>query len=201
MFYAIDRASDLPMLPEILKPTALKDRIIRKLGKPIVTSGDIYPGDVVPVSAMSRSGRETVFPMVWGIHEKGIVHYQVSEQAASRVFPESWQYRRCVVLASYYYQEPDNPEDRNLYAVQPKGSFVCYMAGLYILPEDGFPRFVILTRKATEDTSDLASKMPVVLKDTTHWIEQSSRPEKILSQKPPRMIYVKTKSQVRNYFS
>ena len=106
-----------------------------------------------------------------------------------------------MVLASYYYQEPDNPEDRNLYAVQPKGSFVCYMAGLYILPEDGFPRFVILTRKATEDTGDLASEMPVILKDTTYWIDQGSRPERILRQKPPRMIYVKTKPRERNYFA
>ena len=201
MFYAIDRASDLPMLPEILKPTALKDRIIRKLGKPIITSGDIYPGDVVPVSAMSHSGRETVFPMVWGIHDKGIVHYLVSEQAASRVFPESWQYRWCVVLASYYYQEPDNPEDSNLYAVQPRGSFVYYMAGLHILPEDGFPRFVILTRKATEDTSDLASKMPVVLKDTTKWIEQSSLPERILRQKPPRMIYERIEPREHDFIA
>ena len=201
MFYAIDGASDLPMFTEIMKPTALKDRIIRKLGRPIITSGDVHPGDVAPVGAMSRSGRETTFPMVWGISDKGMVHYQISEQAAPRIYPESWQYRRCVVLASYYYQEPDNPEDRNLYAVQPKGSFVCYMAGLYILPEDGFPRFVILTRKATEDTGDLASEMPVILKDTTYWIDQGSRPERILRQKPPRMIYVKTKPRERNYFA
>ena len=201
MYYAIDGASDLPMFTEIMKPTALKDRIIRKLGKPIITSGDVYPGDVAPVCAMSRSGRETVFPMVWGIPNKGMVHYQISEQTAPRIYPESWQYRRCVILSSYYYQEPDNPEDRNLYAVQPKGSFVCFMAGLYVLPEDGFPRFVILTRKASDDTGDLASRMPVVLKDTSCWIEQGSRPEKILRQKPLRMIYLKTKPRERSYFA
>ena len=201
MYYAIEGTSELSMLSEIMKPTALKDRIVRKLGKPIITSGDVHPGDVAPVAALSRSGRESVFPMIWGIPNRGLIQYQIPEQAAAKIYPESWQTRRCVVLASYYYQEPDNPEDSHLYAVQPKGSFVCFMAGLYVLPDDGFPRFMILTRKATEDTDILSSQMPVILKDTSHWIEKNCQPEKILRQKPARMLYVRTTARERTYFA
>ena len=192
MYYAIDGASEFPMLPDVLKPSKLNDKIIRKLGKPIITSGDVHPGDVAPVVAMSRSLHETVFPMIWGIPNRGLMQYQIPAEAASRIYPESWQSRRCVVLASYYYQKSENPEDPHLYAVQPKGSFVCYMAGVYVLADDGYPCFAILTRKATIDTGDLSARMPVILNDTSQWIRQDSHPERILRRKPYRMLSVRT---------
>ena len=201
MFYAIDGASDLPKLTEFTKPSSLKDKIIRKLGKPIITDGDVHPGDVAPVMALSRSGRVTVFPMVWGVPNRGLTQYQMPAEAASRIFPESWATRRCEILSSYYYQKPDDPENSNLYAVQPKGSFVCYMAGLYVLPEDGFPHFIIISRKASEDTENLASRMPVVITETSHWLDQGYSPERILRQKPPRMIYVRARVQGRPYYA
>jgi len=201
MYYAIEGTTELSILSEIMKPSALKDRIIRKLGKPIITSSDVHPGDVAPVAALSRSGQESVFPMIWGIPNRGVIQYQIPETAASRLYPDSWEFRRCVILSSYYYQKPDNPEDSYLYAVQPKGSFVCFIAGLYVLPEDGFPRFLVLTRKATEDTDNLSSQMPVILKDASQWINKNCPPERILRQKPPRMLYVRTTARERTYFA
>ena len=201
MYYSIDGASELPMLPNVLKPSKLKDRIIRKLGKPIITSGDVHPGDVAPVAALSRSLHETVFPMIWGIPSHGLMQYQISVEAASRIYPESWQSRRCVILASSYFQESENLDEPHLYAVQPKGSFVCYMAGIYVLADDGYPRFAILTRKATEDTNDLSARMPVILNDTSQWIRQDSHPERILRQKPCSIISVRIGIQNHTHFA
>ena len=174
MFYAIDGASDLPKLTEFVRPSTLKDKIIRKLGKPIITAGDVHPGDVAPVMAMSRSGRVAVFPMIWGVPNRGLIQYQIPAEAASRVYPESWTTRRCVILSSYYYQKPDDPENPNLYAMQPKGSFVCYMAGLYVLPEDGFPRFLILSRKACANMYRVVSATLIYMTAAHLWRMESS---------------------------
>ncbi|MBQ1887860.1 MAG: hypothetical protein II166_04220, partial [Firmicutes bacterium] len=37
-----------------------------KLGQPVKTEGEIFPGDIVPVIAVNKKGEERVFPMKWG---------------------------------------------------------------------------------------------------------------------------------------
>ncbi len=74
----------------------LADKFIRT-GKPVLTSGEIRPTDIVPVIAPNRNGKESAFPMKWGFNPpRGwlAVNVRVETAASKPVFRESWERRR-----------------------------------------------------------------------------------------------------------
>ena len=88
--------------------SALKERIVNKLGRPMVTEGEVRPTNIVPVIAPNRSGARTVFPMVWGFtlprSSSPMVNARMETASTKPTFKESWERRRCIVPASYYFE-------------------------------------------------------------------------------------------------
>ena len=64
--YYMEMSPELRPIIEEANRSALKERIVNKLGRPMVTEGEVCPTNIVPVIAPNRSGARTVFPMVWG---------------------------------------------------------------------------------------------------------------------------------------
>ncbi len=136
--------------------------IIKKHGTDIETikhSGDINPGDTVPVMAAGADGRPSAFAMRWGyrINNK-IVFNARSETAVDKPsFSEGMRLRRCVIPATHYYEWD---AEKNRYSFFNEHDFV-FLAGIYRMEEN--PVFTILTREPSEKIRRVHSRMPVVL--------------------------------------
>ena len=101
-----------------LNSSGLAIRMREKLGRPITAYGRVKPGDIVPVIAPdNKTGKGKVFPMVWGFtgqtqetssagsRRRTVIASARSENAVnSRLFGESWERKRCLVPASWYYE-------------------------------------------------------------------------------------------------
>ena len=104
--YHMETAPALRPITEEAQRSRLYTGNREKLGQPLVTEGEIFPGALVPVIAMNRAGRRAVFPMIWGYRVQGVQHLVAnarSETAAEKQsFRESWATHRCAIPASWY---------------------------------------------------------------------------------------------------
>ena len=166
----------------------------------IKTRGEIRPTDVVPVIAPDRSGDRAVFPMKWGFSGKSLLMNARSETAGSRpTFKESWERRRCIVPASWYFEwEHLRGNDGKIrigdkYKILPKDSAVTWLCGLYRI-EEGLPVFVVLTREPGEGIRFIHDRMPLILpeKYIDDWIRPDAKPEDLLSEALTEMSFEKT---------
>lgn len=101
-----------------LSSSGLAIHMREKLGRPITAYGRVKPGDIVPVIAPdNKTGKGKVFPMVWGFtgqtqetpsagsRRHTVIASARSENAVnSRLFGESWERKRCLIPASWYYE-------------------------------------------------------------------------------------------------
>ena len=188
--YFMEESPELRPYVEAARRSALADEMIAHLGRPLVTSGEVRPTDVVPVLAPDRNGRPAVFPMVWGFTGKTSSLFNARSETASRkpTFRECWERRRCVIPASYYFEwqhftSPDGKTKTGAkYMIQPKGATMTLLAGLYRIEEDldiRVPHFTVLTREPSEDLRVIHDRMPVILSQeaAASWL----RPETGLS--------------------
>lgn len=194
-FYIDISDKELQEIVAAAESSALAKRFLRA-GAPMRSSGEIRPTDVAPVIAMARSGNRTVFPMRWGFHVAGlrgadtislILNARSETAAQKRTFRESWQQHRCVVPASYYFEWEHFLSPRGAkkigrkYAIQPKGSSITWLCGLYRI-EEGFPHFVVLTRPPAEEIAFIHDRMPVILPEDRilDWIRPGADPDQTL---------------------
>ena len=176
------------------KNSALGKKMIVTLGKPLKTEGEIFPTEMVPVIATSKSRRQTVFPMVWGFNITGldrpVVNARVETAKDKPSFKEAWLSRRCVIPASWYYEwehfkrSDGKTKTGDKYAIQPAGSSVTYLAGLYQMQEYRgltYPVFTVLTREPSEEMRGIHDRMPVILPQEliSEWIKPDNKPDKI----------------------
>ncbi len=162
-----------------------------KLGQPVKTEGEIFPGDIVPVIAVNKNGEERVFPMKWGYTFPGgkkLVLNARSESAAGRpLFSEGFLHHRCVIPASFYYEWESRQEEGGVrkikHIMKPQAVPLCRMAAIYRI-EDGFPRFTILTREADESILYVHDRMPVIFSEEAGraWIRPDADPAAMLGQ-------------------
>lgn len=127
-------------------------------------AGEVFPTDVVPVIANSRSLRPAVFAMQWGyaLDGKTIINAR-SETAASRpLFCDGMAQRRCLIPASNYFEWERRGKERVKYAIRPTAREAMYMAGIYRILA-GRPEFLILTREPTQSIAFIHDRMPVML--------------------------------------
>ena len=107
------------------------------------------------------------------------------------MWSESWKQRRCVIPASYYFEwkHYTNPNGSirtgDKYAIQPRGSDVTYLAGLYRIEESRdlkYPVFAVLTRTPTDDLREIHDRMPLILPKSAidEWISPSGEPNKVV---------------------
>ena len=106
--YYMEMSPELRPIIEEANRSTLKERIVNKLGRPMVTEGEARPTNIVPVIAPNRYGARTVFPMVWGFtiprSSSPMVNARVETANTKPTFKESWERRRCIVPASYYFE-------------------------------------------------------------------------------------------------
>ena len=170
---------------------------MRHLARPMTMTGEIRPADMAAVIAPNKRGERSVFPMRWGFYEenlhKPIVNCRIESARIKQLWSESWKQRRCVIPASYYFEwkHYTNPNGSirtgDKYAIQPRGSDVTYLAGLYRIEESRdlkYPVFAVLTRTPTDDLREIHDRMPLILPERAidEWISPSSEPNKIVGK-------------------
>ena len=191
-----------PIVEEAQK-TPLCEKMIRTLARPLKTEGEIRPMNMVPVIASSRAGVRAVFPMVWGYQVQGLdrplVNARIESAGRKELWKQGWEGHRCVIPASYYFEwehiamPGGRTRTGKKYAIQPKGSEVTWLAGLYRIEEYRglkHPVFAILTRAPTEDLQRIHDRMPLMLPAAfiDEWIRPESRPEEIARQALTAMV-------------
>lgn len=155
---------------------------------PLAAHGEIFPGQTVPTLANSRKGEPGAYAMRWGMSRPsggaGLVINARSETAGDKgMFRSSWMDRRCLIPASRYFEWERRDREKVKYAIGPAGQSGFYLAGLYRYePDERYPRFVILTRAASEPVAFIHPRMPVIfdLKSAQAWLNPQTPPRQML---------------------
>lgn len=204
--YYMEKSPELRPYVEAANRSSLKDRLVSKLARPLVTEGEVRPTDLVPVIAPSSKSLEpTVFPMVWGFtiprQQTSLFNARVESATEKPTFKESWEKRRCIVPASWYYEwehlinaSTGKSKTGDKYMIQAKGSNVIYLAGLYRLEEIAgiqVPVFTILTREPSDEIRFIHDRMPVMLPKEyiREWVNPNGKPEEIIRAAQTEMVF------------
>ena len=195
--YWTEESPELRAIVEEMNRSPLCQNYLKTTG--IKTYGEIRPTDVVPVIAPNRAGNRAVFPMKWGFSGKTLLLNARSETAGSKLtFKESWERRRCIVPASWYFEwehlhtSDGKTRSGDKYMIQPRGSAMTWLCGLYRI-EEGFPVFVILTREPGEEIRFIHDRMPLILPERCidAWIRPDTKPEDLMGEALTDMVFEK----------
>lgn len=204
-FYIEPESEELQDIIAEVRRSQLSDRFI-KAGNAILTSGEIRPTNVVPVIAPGKSGRQASFPMKWGFQIPGhslVVNARTETASSKPTFQESWEKRRCIIPASWYFEwehltgNSGQKKTGSKYMFQPKGASVTYLAGLYRIEEEGLPVFTVLTRDPTPEIARIHDRMPLIFPKELikEWIRPETKPEEILPYALTDMMMEKVESR------
>ena len=183
--------------------SVLAERLITAKTRPIKTSGEIRPTDIVPVIASNRRGEKSAFPMIWGFtlpnSNNPVVNARTETASKKPMFMDAWKSRRCMIPASWYYEwehfrSPDGKvKTGSKYIIQPCNSTVTWLCGLYRMEND-LPVFTILTREPSDELSSIHDRMPLILPEDKidEWIHPDSDPDALLSFALTDMIIEKS---------
>ena len=216
--YFIDNTKDdlyMVSITRAVSSSGLANRMREKLGRPITTYGRVKPGDIVPVIAPdNKTGMGKVFPMVWGFtgqtqetsaagsrrRRRTVIASARSEDAVnSRLFGESWERKRCLVPASWYYEwehlaGPDGKPLKRRYALRPDRQGPVLLTGIYRYePGEVLPAFAILTRPAAPEIALIHDRMPVICPpdQADRWLDPERDP-RWLTEDPDRTAMLST---------
>ena len=187
MYYHLDPTPQLRQILDKAYRSPLANRMLVVLGQPLKKDGDMKAGDIAPVIATSNKSKLTYFPMIWGYsmpedpktrRSEPLLQARIETVASSTAWKENYERRRCVVPASYFFI--GSSAGRDTYLVQPAGSHTTLFAGIYRI-ENGFPRFILLTRPSPTEIKDVCDRMPVILpKDTVkEWIDPETKHDRV----------------------
>ena len=192
-YFIDDKADELLPYFEEAEESPLAGKMTAKLSRPLVTSGEVRPTDMVPVIARNRAGGIGCFPMIWGYRQSGRPVFNARTETAAQkpLFRDGWTSRRCIVPASCFFEwgpsasQDEESEKRVKYVIQPEGASVTWLAGIYRLEKEGdltFPVFTILTKDAVGRMSEIHDRMPVMFPGELigSWIDPEADPEKLL---------------------
>ena len=107
--YHLEESNALKSIAYAAEHHPIKEQILGKLGKPLVTKGDVRLSDVVPVIAPDqKKGEGRVFPMMWGFSTKlntliPSVDIDILDTTRNPVLLEAWSKHRCLIPSSWYY--------------------------------------------------------------------------------------------------
>ena len=172
--------------------------IMNTMSRPAVMSGEIRPTDMAAVIAPNRQGEPEAFPMIWGFtpraSSKPVINCRIETADQKDLWKDSWHRRRCIIPASWYYEWgilPSEADDRSAveqqklkktkFAIQPKGSEITYLAGLYRFEEhkgNQIPVFAVITRESAAPVSTIHDRMPLILSEESfsEWIRPDGDP-------------------------
>ena len=200
--YFLEDSSELRPIVEEMNRSPLLPLFLKSPGA-VVCSGEAAPSHVVPVIALSRSGKRAVFPMKWGytVPKPGggsrlLINARAETAADKPTFRESWRAHRCLIPASWYFEwEHLTAADGKKtigpkYSIRPEAESVSWLCGLYRM-EEGLPVFVILTREAGNGTRFIHDRMPLMLprERADEWIRPDADPDKLANEALTAMFY------------
>ena len=204
--YYIDSDSEVEPYIRAAECSPLKERLERELSKPMLISGEVHPTDLVPVIAPDKSRIPTVFPMVWGFHlpdsKVPIINARVETAREKVTFRESWENRRCVIPASYYFEwehlttASGKKKTGEKFRIQPEGNSIVFFAGLYrveVIKGLKVPVFTILTTEAAEEIRFIHDRMPVMLAkdDVDRWVGMKTGADNITKSAIDKLLAIK----------
>ncbi len=195
--YWVEESPELRAIVEKMKRSSLVLKWEETGG--IKTSGEIRPTDVVPVIAPNRLGERAVFPMKWGFSGRSLLmNARVETAGAKPTFQESWERRRCIIPASWYFEwehllgQDGKTRTGDKYQIRPRDEAMTWLCGLYRI-EKGLPVFVVLTREPGGEIRFIHDRMPLVLPERyiDDWIRPDQRPEELVEKALTDMIFEK----------
>ena len=181
--------------------------IMNTMSRSAAMSGEIRPTDMAAVIAPNKKGEPAVFPMIWGFTPKAspkpVINCRIETADQKELWKDSWFRRRCIIPASWYFEwehlkRPDGKvKTGQKYAIQPKGSSVTWIAGLYRMEEKNglhYPVFTVLTREPSAELRKLHNRMPVILPESVidDWLLPGSNPEEIINNALTDMVIERT---------
>ena len=188
--YYVELSPELRPIIEAARRSVLAGRMVHHLGRPAVKEGEMRPTDIGAVIATTARGEPGYFPMVWGftspVSGAPLVNCRVETADSKPFWKESWTRRRCIVPASWYYEwehfttSSGAKKTGSKYTIQPAGSAVTWLAGLYRI-EDGYPHFAVLTRTPSPELLRIHDRMPVILPESAinTWISPMTAPDQL----------------------
>ena len=203
----MEESPELRPYIEAANRAPLTATMVSKLARPLTTAGEVRPTDITVALAPGKDGQAKVFPMVWGFSNpragSPIVNCRVETASEKPMWKDAWQSHRCIIPASYYYewehlvnQATGKKKTGDKYMIQPKGSSVTYLAGLYRIEDmKGIkvPVFTVLTREPSDEIRFIHDRMPVMLAKELiqDWISPSNKPEEIVRNALTAMVFEK----------
>ena len=149
--------------------------------KPLVTYGEVFPLDTIPVLAASaRTHTIAAHPMQWGIigtnKKRPLLNARVETASSKPTFRDLWASHRCIVPCSWYFEWTHPEGEKGIkYVMQPKGEDRTFLCGLYKVT-DKRGEVVILTRAASESARQIHDRMPLMVseKDIEAWVDPTA---------------------------
>lgn len=203
--YRIWKSPEMVQIIEAMNRSPLTAKVREHLPGSIVTSGEVFPTNIVPAVAPDRRAVPTVYPMLWGFKNprggQPLINCRVETAGAKPLWKEAWSSHRCAVPMSGYYEWKHTPlpngktKAGEKYLIRPKGEAFSYLAGLYRIEEkDGIqiPVFTVLTREPAEEIRFIHDRMPVILTGNlvSAWIAPDAAPEDIVCQAVTAMDFI-----------
>ena len=131
----------------------------------VKTSGEIFPGDSVPVICRSRGGSVKPFAMEWGFSLSGgkkLINARIETADQKPMFRESMQNRRCLLPMSAYFEWEKAGNGKKKHRILPEINGLFCLAGLYRYENDA-PKCTVLTMEAADEIKFIHPRMPVLI--------------------------------------
>lgn len=159
------------------------EKVIRKIDRDIIKSGDIHPGETAMV--MKTDAAEIKAQLLkWGydsFNKKIIFNARAETVMEKPMFRYDYETRRCIIPASKFYEwKQVTIKQKDKYDFyNPDG--ILYLAGIYHKDPEG-DRFTILTKEAEGCMSGIHNRMPVMLlhQDIHNWLFSKEDADKLL---------------------
>lgn len=155
---------------------------------------NVAPGQEVLVLT-EHQGEITPITITWGFpppdwmtgFTKKVINARSESIDTKPMFRDSFAHRRCLVLASGFYEWKKKQTKIPYYFYLSNVPLFC-MAGIYAtLPEDGYQGMAILTATPNETVSPIHDRMPVILDEgqCRSWINTETAKEVLLNLLKP----------------
>jgi putative SOS response-associated peptidase YedK len=121
----------------------------------------------------------------WAKDKKGVrelINAKAEGLATSKTFKKAFQFQRCIIPASFFFEWRKGESGKTPYCIKVKGEEVFGFAGLYFEAEGGHS-CVIITTAPNELMEPIHNRMPAILgrEDEDGWLDpDQSEPEILL---------------------
>jgi putative SOS response-associated peptidase YedK len=120
----------------------------------------------------------------WGKDKKGVrelINAKAEGLATSRTFKKAFQFQRCIIPASFFFEWQKGESGKTPYCIKPTGEEVFGFAGLWFEMDSGHS-CVIITTAPNSLMEPIHSRMPAILRraDEDRWLDpDETEPENL----------------------